>query len=151
MSSFVNAYEAYNTPEDMLNYLATHFTIENVSAELSNPEMLFLVATQNDNLVGYTKLLFKTEYEVKATRPLEIARLYTRVDLIGGGIGKKLVAEAATYGKANGFDAICLGVWQRNPGAVRFYQREGFEIAGTTTFVLGTDVQDDYIMIHKLK
>jgi ribosomal protein S18 acetylase RimI-like enzyme len=39
-----------------------------------------------------------------------------------------------------------LSVWQKNPRAIAFYQKWGFEIAGTATFTIGSDVQTDWIM-----
>ena len=39
-----------------------------------------------------------------------------------------------------------LGVWQRNPRAVRFYEKCGFRRVAEATFVLGTDVQTDWVM-----
>lgn len=150
ISSFVHAYEQYNTPADMQKYLAEHFSEENVIREIFDEKILFLLAMNEKQIVGYAKLLFQTQYAVAAENPIEIARLYTRVEKIGTGVGKLLVEEIARYAAHTGFDAICLGVWQKNIKAVRFYEREGFTITGTTTFVLGTDVQDDFIMIRKL-
>lgn len=149
VESFVNAYGQHNTQADMSKYLLDHFSLENVKAEITNPKMLFLLAFEHDKMLAYAKLLFQTAYQVDAKNPLEIARLYTRVELIGNGIGKKMIGEISDYANVNGFDAICLGVWQQNSDAVRFYEREGFVICGTTTFVLGTDAQDDFVMIKK--
>ena len=150
ISSFVHAYERYNTPEDMQKYLSEHFSEENIIKEIFDGNILFLLAMREKQIVGYAKLLFHTQYEVDAKNPIEISRLYTRIEKIGTGIGKLLVEEIVRYGVHTGFDAICLGVWQKNTAAVRFYEREGFIISGTTTFVLGTDVQDDFIMLKKL-
>jgi ribosomal protein S18 acetylase RimI-like enzyme len=45
-----------------------------------------------------------------------------------------------------GFDTIWLGVWEFNPRAQRFYEKNGFSFVGKHTFVLGTDPQTDLLM-----
>ncbi|HET6991477.1 MAG TPA: N-acetyltransferase [Bacteroidia bacterium] len=149
VKTFVSAYEQYNTPADMAKYLSENFSEEKIISEISDPDVLLLLAVSEGELVGYTKLLFKTSLKVHAHKPLEIARLYTHTDLIGAGIGKRLVNEIFHYAMKHKFDLVCLGVWKNNPGAIRFYEREGFVIAGTTPFLFGNDLQEDFIMIKK--
>jgi ribosomal protein S18 acetylase RimI-like enzyme len=45
-----------------------------------------------------------------------------------------------------GCDLVWLGVWERNPRAIAFYHKWGFEQVGTQTFQLGDDMQSDWIM-----
>ena len=47
-------------------------------------------------------------------------------------------------------DTLWLGVWERNPRAIAFYRKCGFEDAGTQTFVLGTDHQRDLVLARPL-
>jgi ribosomal protein S18 acetylase RimI-like enzyme len=39
-----------------------------------------------------------------------------------------------------------LGVWEKNEHAIKFYEKWGFTIVGPRVFVLGSDVQNDFIM-----
>ena len=48
--------------------------------------------------------------------------------------------------KKEGFDAMWLGVWEYNPRAKRFYEKNGFREVGSHTFVLGADPQTDLLM-----
>lgn len=148
--TFRSAYAQFNTVEDMESYCSEHFTLENILAEISDPRLKFLLAVEGNEILGYAKLNRAPGKKPGAVNPLEIARLYTRVDLIGKGIGKMLVNEAARFARENNFDSVCVDAWQKNLKAVKFYQREGFEIAGTTQFILGKDVQDDYVMVRSL-
>lgn len=150
IAAFTHAYAAFNTEADMKNYLANHFSEDAMLAEQNDPSLHFLLAFQNDELVGYAKLDLESKPQGKAVRPIEIARLYTKPELIGRGIGKQMIAAVETYARKNGFDAIWLGVWQRNFRAVNFYQREGFRITGLTQFLLGDDLQDDFVMMKKV-
>ena len=45
---------------------------------------------------------------------------------------------------------VWLGVWEKNEKAIRFYTKNGFSRVGTHTFVMGEDVQTDYIMRRDL-
>ena len=43
-------------------------------------------------------------------------------------------------------DHVWLGVWERNPKAIAFYRKFGFEVIGEHRFVLGRDPQRDLVM-----
>jgi ribosomal protein S18 acetylase RimI-like enzyme len=45
-----------------------------------------------------------------------------------------------------GHATIWLGVWEKNERAIRFYDKWGFRKIGEKQFVLGRDVQTDFIM-----
>ena len=119
-------------------------------AELTNTDVVILLAEQENQILGYVKLVPGGSEDLKFIRPIEIARLYSAVHTIGNGIGKKLVAAACDFARKNGYDGVWLGVWQKNFRAVNFYQREGFRITGVTDFKLGDDVQDDFVMAMKV-
>jgi len=150
IDSFRNAYAAFNTPANMAHYLLENFSEEKMREELSDRKLCFLLASDNERLVGYVKLNLHPGARGGAENPVEIARLYTEPTLIGKGIGKQILHAVDAYAKTNGHDAVCLDVWQKNFRAINFYQREGFSICGTTRFVLGEDIQDDFIMIKRL-
>ena len=54
--TFRHTYEAYNTPEDMSDYLASAFGPDKQSAELTNPGMITVLAESGGELVGYAQL-----------------------------------------------------------------------------------------------
>lgn len=150
IDAFINAYAIFNKETDIQQYLKENFNEEVLRAELSNPEILILVAEQENEILGYVKLVPGGGEDLKFDRPIEIARLYSAVRAIGNGIGKKLVAAVCDFARKNNYDGIWLGVWQKNFRAVNFYQREGFRITGVTVFNLGDDVQDDFVMAMKV-
>lgn len=41
---------------------------------------------------------------------------------------------------------VWLGVWEFNPRAIKFYTRYEFKKVGVHPFVLGNDVQNDWLM-----
>ena len=50
------------------------------------------------------------------------------------------------WSKNAGFDTVWLGVWEQNQKALAFYQKMGFQRFGEHVFVLGTEVQNDFLM-----
>lgn len=150
IDAFINAYAVFNKETDMQQYLKENFSEDVLRAELTNPEIVILVAEQENEILGYVKLVPGGSEDLKFNRPIEIARLYSAVHTIGNGIGKKLVAAVRDFALKNNYDGIWLGVWQKNFRAVNFYQREGFRITGVTVFKLGDDVQDDFVMAMKV-
>ena len=51
---------------------------------------------------------------------------------------------------ALGCDVIWLGVWERNPRAIAFYEKMGFATVGGHSFMLGRDLQHDLVMSRAL-
>ena len=81
---------------------------------------------------------------------LEIARLYARRASKGSGVGRALMQRALQEAAARGKDAIWLAVWERNAPAMAFYRRWEFFEAGSKSFKLGDDVQNDLVMVRRI-
>lgn len=45
---------------------------------------------------------------------------------------------------------VWLGVWEKNEGAIAFYQKMGFVQTGTHVFRLGDEEQTDLVMTRSL-
>ena len=146
-STFSNTYAAYNTPEDMEQYIQQHFSLAHIQNELADENVATLLATDNNSIMGYAKVAAgSAPNNVHKGKALEIARLYAVTAHIGKGIGKLLIEHCFEHAKKVGAQYIWLGVWQQNIRAIRFYKQFGFQITGSYTFVLGNDEQQDYIM-----
>jgi ribosomal protein S18 acetylase RimI-like enzyme len=52
--------------------------------------------------------------------------------------------------RALGRAGLWLGVNQENTRARRFYEKQGFEVVGTRTFVVGAQTHDDFVMQRTL-
>ena len=46
---------------------------------------------------------------------------------------------------------IWLGVWEKNERAIAFYNKWGFKKFAEHEFILGKDVQTDWLMMRELK
>ena len=148
--TFADTFAADNTPTDMDAYLAATFGPTQQLAELQDPDVIFLLAQMQQELVGYAMLRFKSDLGLEQGKTpdnrLEIARLYVREDWVGTGLGATLMRRALDEARARGCRTVVLGVWERNTRAIAFYQRFGFKEIGQHAFTLGSDVQTDLIL-----
>lgn len=145
--TFYQAYDWYNTPENMRNYVLNYFSKKNLEAEISDPETAYYLAEENEELVGYFKLGRQNNQALlNQNSHSEIERIYVDEKLQRGGIGKQMLDKIISLAKERKNEYIWLGVWQKNEKAIAFYKKNGFEILGITTFVLGDDPQDDFVM-----
>jgi ribosomal protein S18 acetylase RimI-like enzyme len=146
-TTFIATYGAFNTPENMRVYLETHFSEMAIIEQLNDPEVQFFLAEQNDTTVGYIKVnrgIAQTESKYPNT--LEIERIYVLSEFHGNGHGKLLLQKAIEVAKNDQLKNVWLGVWDQNPKAIAFYERNGFSTFGVHEFLLGDDPQRDYMM-----
>lgn len=145
--TFSQAFAKGNTPEDMSLYLQQAFSPEIQEAELADPACVFWLVSEAGTVVGYTKLHSGLFLNCLTTqKALKISRLYVLKQFWGKGIGTQLLNEINQYAQEKGFESLWLTVWDQNPGAIKLYQKLGFKIVGDEDFILGQDVQHDFIM-----
>jgi ribosomal protein S18 acetylase RimI-like enzyme len=145
--TFRATYAHANTPEDMELYCRKTFSESLIVEDILMPDMQYQLAIANNELVGFIKLQWSTPpMPMPFERPLQIARIYAHPEAKRMGIGRILMASAKAFATEQQHDYIWLGVWQQNEDAIAFYKKMGFAIVGTDTFLLGNDLQLDWIM-----
>ena len=149
--TFYDTFAADNTPEDMEKFLGEQFTKGRLMLEVGSAENEFLLAYKNDAVAGYVKLREgKVPAELKGRHTIEIARLYVLKEFIGEGVGAQLMHRSIEIAKEKGREVVWLGVWEKNQRAISFYQKFGFEKFGECDFLLGNDLQRDWLMKKEL-
>jgi ribosomal protein S18 acetylase RimI-like enzyme len=145
--TFYETFAASNTKADMDKFMNETFSKETLMKEVGTGENIFLLAYDGEEAVGYVKM---REGEVRpefSNKPsIEIARIYAIHSSIGKGVGKILMQKCIDIALENKKEIIWLGVWEKNDRAITFYQKFGFEKFATHDFVLGNDVQTDWLM-----
>jgi GNAT superfamily N-acetyltransferase len=145
--TFADTFGPDNTPEDLAAYLEASFGLEKQARELAEPGSVFLILEAEGVPAGFARLKQgPAPSGVGGTRPVEIVRIYARRPWLGKGVGARLMQACLDEAAAAGCDVVWLGVWERNPRAIAFYQRWGFAQVGTQAFQLGADAQTDWIM-----
>ncbi|PVH24478.1 GNAT family N-acetyltransferase [Sphingobacterium corticibacter] len=150
--TFHETFSAGNTEENMTNYLNEGFSIEKLTAELSDKYAEFYFAIVDKNVVGYLKLNFgQSQTELQDDKALEIERIYVLKEFHGKKVGQVLYEKAINIAKQKNADYVWLGVWEENPRAISFYKKNGFVEFDKHIFKLGDDKQTDIMMKLKLK
>ena len=141
-----------NAPKDMADYMQKAFNVEQIKRELDDEKAIFLVAETEREAIGYAKLLIETrEPEISGAKPVELARLYSKQEFLGKGVGAKLMEKCFEEAEKCGCDCMWLGVWEYNPRAQAFYRKYGFYEVGKHVFQLGADAQTDILMKKEIK
>lgn len=68
-------------------------------------------------------------------------------DAVTAGRCWKLLEAALHHPRLAHATRIFLTVWDENEGAVRLYERFGFQTVGTTRFTIGAEDVDDLVML----
>ncbi|MEJ8843484.1 GNAT family N-acetyltransferase [Lacibacter sp. H375] len=143
-TSFYEAFAKDNTKEDMDIFMNEQFTKEELMNEVELSEGIFMLAYIDEEPVGYARLRLKNS--LAHEQAIEIARIYALDKAIGKGVGKALMQECINKAIELKMKSIWLGVWEKNERAISFYQRWGFERFGEHQFLLGTDLQTDWLL-----
>jgi len=150
---FAATFGPENDPRDMEAYLAATYGEARQRAELERTENAFLIAEHGGELAGYA-FVRDARLDVDAfedeSRSVELVRFYVDPRWHGQGIARSLMDAVAAEVRARGAVLLWLGVWERNPRAIRFYEKQGFRDVGHHDFVLGSDVQRDRLMVREL-
>lgn len=139
-----------NLPRDIDAYLAEAYTPALQEREIRDPDTMVLLLEHAGTLEGYAHLVRAGIESIAADRPVELRRFYIARQLQGTGAAHRLMARVLEESRATGGDLIWLGVWERNPRAIAFYIRHGFERVGEHQFMLGADLQLDWLMARPL-
>lgn len=151
IGTFRDAFETQNDPEDFRRYLESAFSPKQLRAEWEHPHTCFYLAWSGDRLAGYCKLNTENaQTEELEPGGLEIERIYVTASFQGRGLGSCMLKEILSIAREAGKRYVWLGVWQENPGAIRFYERHGFTIFGEHPYYIGSDRQMDWMMRREL-
>lgn len=145
--TFFDTFAAQNTREDMDKFMNEQFTHARLMEEVGAPDNVFIIAEVMDEPAGYARMRESAPPDGLDGLPsIEIARIYAVQHMIGKGIGNALMKKCIDVAFEMGKRAIWLGVWEKNERAIEFYRRWGFEKFGEHDFILGNDVQRDWLM-----
>jgi diamine N-acetyltransferase len=149
--TFYDTFAEFNTAADMDLFMNESFSMPLLVAEVNDPLHIFLIAFMNAELVGYAKLTESTNPSgLAGATSIEIGRLYAAQKTIGQGVGKALMEHCIRLAITKNKQFIWLGVWEHNQRAISFYRKFGFEKFAEHDFILGNDVQTDWLMKKEL-
>jgi diamine N-acetyltransferase len=150
--SFVAKFGDMYRPEDLAAFLEQTHSLAVVAGEVTNPGRLYCVADADGNLAGYCKLGLSCGWpeHARGTHAIELKQLYTAPAMTGRGIGAALMDWAMDEARARGADEMQLSVWSGNHGAQKFYTRYGFAKVADITFLVGEQVDEEFLFARML-
>jgi len=158
--TFFDTFGPDNDPKHMTEYLDGAFSEKIQREEILDPNVqIWIVETAvngNDQgqkeMIGYEMIRDGGETPdcvsslVSHTPALELQRIYVAQSFHGKGVAQALMTQSKQFARQLK-RPLWLGVWERNPRAIKFYTRENFRDVGAHTFMMGDDPQTDRVML----
>lgn len=149
--TFFETFSEQNSEENMRIFLDKAYSEEKLKSEIENKESETFLAVENQKILGVLKInTGNAEMESGLENSLEIQRIYILKESKGLGIGTVLMNLAEKKARELGVSFIWLGVWEKNFPAQKFYTDKGFRRFSEHAFVLGDDIQTDFLMKKEL-
>jgi diamine N-acetyltransferase len=147
INTFTQAFAHNNDAVSMQQYMDAAFSIEKLGDELKNPASHFYFGRINGEVCSYLKLNYaEAQNDIKDPQSLEVERIYVLKEFYGNNVGQQLLDFAFEIARRENYKYVWLGVWDGNPRAIRFYEKNGFKAFSTHAFWLGTEKQTDLLM-----
>lgn len=149
--TFFETFSEQNSEENMRIFLDKAYNEEKLKSEIEDKESETFLAVENQKILGVLKInTGNAETESGLENSLEIQRIYILKESKGLGIGTVLMNLAEKKARELGVSFIWLGVWEKNFPAQKFYTDKGFRRFSEHAFVLGDDIQTDFLMKKEL-
>jgi diamine N-acetyltransferase len=136
----VNAfYDEWKTPEAFTSWIA-------------DPRVALLIAEDAGHTIGYAMVGLdqKLDYDPGDRYAVELKQLYIRASHHGQGVAQQLMDWVIAQAEAASADEIVLSVYSENHRGMAFYKKYGFAFAGNTTFLVGKQVDAEYLYVKRL-
>jgi len=149
--AFYEAFAEQTAPEDMTAYLQTTFSIEETTTQLNDKESLYLIIELQADSVGYAYLSPTRPPEcINDPKAIQLIRFYLLKKCYGLGVGNTLMQTCIDESYVRGYRSVWLSSWELNGRANAFYKRWHFKVIGRQKFMVGSDVQNDFIFMRNL-
>ncbi len=139
---FRATYSGDTAASDLDSYIHGSFTPERQEAEIVDPSAAVFLATANDQIIGYAHVIAGQADK----RPARLNRIYIDAEWRGTGLANDILEAVLGEAAQRGVTRLELTVFERNVRAIAFYKRVGFAATGSTTFMVGDDLQADVVM-----
>jgi len=147
LKTFVDTFAPHNTAADMDSYTSVAFGEAKQRRELETEGVVTLLGEVDGDAIAYAQI---RNTPSAPHGDVEIARFYVDQPHHGRGFAQMLMEAVDVHARALGGTRLWLGVWEHNLRAIAFYRKRGFVQCGAQPFLLGTDLQTDWIMNRTL-
>lgn len=148
-ASFLEAFADVLDGSDILAHAHKNHSEAAYAKYLAAPENRTYVATvpPGDGPVGYI-VCTAPDLPLPDLGPgdYELRRIYLLHRFQGTGIGRALMQQAIQTATDLRYTRLLLGVYGKNQGAIRFYEKAGFTQIGERFFTVGKTTHHDAVM-----
>lgn len=155
-STFPLACPPDSDESDIAEFIDRTLSAEKFAEYLTDPARVVLKASAGGDIVGYLMAIDAAPTDpaidrmITARPAVEISKFYVVPGHHGTGAAAALMRSIVELSSQRGRAGLWLGVNQQNARARRFYEKNGFTVVGTRTFVVGTRTHDDFVMQRSL-
>ena len=150
-TTFLDTFGAQNKPEDVAKHIAGHYSVEIQREELADKSLTYLIAEADGSPAGFAMIgQPRSESCNRFESPIELFRFYVDRNWHGKGVATTLMEACYDEARLRSGRTICLSVWEFNPRAIRFYEKAGYTRSGKQPYILGDDVQTDWVMTREI-
>ena len=135
MQVFLDTYATKGVWPSLAREAAGDFSAATIEQQMAQPGAFFLVAEQGDCLLGFAHLFVSA----KRAGEFVVTRLYVQEPFTGKGVGKALLDAAEKLVRDKAGSAISLTAWAENARARAFYERQGYDDVGPSTYTFEND------------
>lgn len=138
-----------NTPKEAVeSFIEKAFALETLRAEFEDENIHYFLIFLEETLAGYAKIVLNTTNKViHKTQLAKLDRFYVLKAFHGKQLGAALFNHIVTFSKEKGQHGMWLYVLIMNERALRFYQKNDFQIVGEYNFKISeTRYNPNYVM-----
>lgn len=152
LQTFIDTYAADNDPANTKTHCDQYFGEAQQSAEINDPQCIYLLAFVAQQLVGYA--LIKNNQApscIQAQHAVCLSRFYIIKEWHGKGIAAVFMEEVLKATKQFDAQHLWLTMWEHNHRAKAYYKKAGFSLVGETEFYFGNEIQKDFVFEKPIK
>ena len=135
--TFIESHGHSASTADIDKYVNEKFNINVAQEELADRRNIYHIIFHDQQPAGYSKIIFNESHSGIQHRDVtKLERLYLLKKFYDLKLGHQLLEFNISLSEQNNQEGMWLFVWKENERAVRFYEKAGFEVAGSYDFKL---------------
>jgi diamine N-acetyltransferase len=147
--NFLATYGHSASAENIKKAVQDYYSVDAQHADLANTDIINCLCIIDKKIAGLAQV--KPPKPDQPPEAFELSRFYVDAQYHGKGIAPLLMQEIESLTRKKLAQSLWLSVWQEAAQAIRFYQKQGFEITGDTIYMIGHEAAKDWIMSKELR
>lgn len=153
--TFTETFRDTYSREDLETFLNDKKSPAAIKREMQQEGTRYYICYHGDTPAGFLKVNLDKQPDDKDRTILpppvvELEKIYVLQAFQGFKLGKALIHHAYAVAREHGAKYIWLGVWEHNTKARNFYEGEGFERFGEHSFLVGSQLDTDWLYKKQL-